>query len=248
MNVKKKNKQKRSAGAGIKFWKIASSLIVEFKLAVHHSRATAFIDDHFGQVPFDDVHVGTEINERHAREFGGSATRLQVIGDHLLLLLLFRQQLFLLAPFLIGVAQGQRQLFAHLVDDVRMVTEEGIRCPSSSASAAATAIATAIIGVISARSDDPIVPAECPETDEESLLATGRCRRAAIQRSPSTQPTRTARIRVDDDERPVLSNLLLLFLIVLFSILLDQSPPPLLPLLALLLLLLLLFLGLMVDG
>lgn len=40
------------------------------------SRATAFVDDHFWQIAFDDVHVGTEINERHAGEFGWCATRL----------------------------------------------------------------------------------------------------------------------------------------------------------------------------
>lgn len=220
------------------------------------SRASAFVDDHFGQVPFDDVHVGTKVNERHAREFRRSAARLQVIGEHLLLLLLlFGQQLFLFALFLVVAvgmaAQSQRQLLPHLVDDVRVVAEERFRRSRSSASA--SAVAAAVIGVVSARGDDPVVPAQGPETHEESLLATGRRGGATIQRSPSPQTARTARVRVDDDERPMLDLLLLLLLIplilfllfFLFFFLLDQSPLPLLSLLALLLLLLLAAAGLL---
>lgn len=213
------------------------------------SRASAFVDDHFGQVPFDDVHVGTKVNERHAREFRRSAARLQVIGEHLLLLLLLGQQLFLFALFLVvavGVAaQSQRQLLPHLVDDVRMVAEERFRRSCSASASASATVASAIVGVVSARGDDPVVPAQGPETHEESLLATGRRGGAAIQRSPSPQTARTARVRVDDDERPMLHLLLLLLiplilfllLFLFFFLLLDQSPLALLSLLALLLLL-----------
>lgn len=219
------------------------------------SRASAFVDDHFGQVPFDDVHVGTKVNERHAREFRRSAARLQVIGKHLLLLLLlFGQQLFLFALFLVVAvgmaAQSQRQLLPHLVDDVRVVAEERFRRSRSSASA--SAVAAAVVGVVSARGDDPVVPAQGPETHKESLLATGRRGGAAIQRSPSSQTARTARVRVNDNKRPVLHLLLLLLiplilflLFFLFFFLLDQSPLPLLSLLALLLLLLLAAAGLL---
>lgn len=87
LNLFKKRIEEEAREKDFYFFKIAS-LYYLFIVDGHGSRATAFVDDHFGQVPFDDVHVWTEINERHARKFSRSATRLQVIGEHLLLLLL----------------------------------------------------------------------------------------------------------------------------------------------------------------
>lgn len=40
-------------------------------------RAAALVDDHLGQVPFDDVTVVGEVDERHGRELDGRATRLE---------------------------------------------------------------------------------------------------------------------------------------------------------------------------
>ena len=117
-----------------------------------------------------------------------------------------------------------------------MVTEESVGRAGRAVESAA-AVSAAIIGVVSARGDDPVVPSERAETDEETLFATGRCGRTAVERSPPTEAARTHRVRVDDDERTVLFRLLppfrlvrkLLFIFivaVVFRLVFHQPPPP----------------------
>lgn len=43
---------------------------------ISFSRASAFVDDHFGQISLDDVHVRPEIYEGHAGKLGGCAAGL----------------------------------------------------------------------------------------------------------------------------------------------------------------------------
>lgn len=81
-----------------------------------------------------------------------------------------------------------------------MVAKERVRRPGRTRRST-SAIAPAVVGVVAAWRDDPVVPAERPETDEETLLAAGRRRRTAIERRPPTQPSRVDRVGVNDDER-----------------------------------------------
>lgn len=58
----------RSSMVWFVFWRIRARVC---------SRATALVDDHFGQVPLDDVAVVREVYERHGRELDGRAARLE---------------------------------------------------------------------------------------------------------------------------------------------------------------------------
>ena len=116
-----------------------------------YSGTAALVDHHFGQVSFNNVHIGTEVDERHAGEFRWGTARLQV-----------------------GCRLQLTERFQH----VRVVIEERIGRTVRTA-----AVPPAVVGVVAARGDDPIVPAQFTEADEEPLLAARSRRCTAVQRS-----------------------------------------------------------------
>ena len=89
------------------------------QLSCWTSGATALIDDHFGQISLDDVHIWSEVDERHAGEFGRCTARLQV---------------------------GERVHSAKLFQDVRVVVEESVRRSMGTSAIAAAVIGVIATG------------------------------------------------------------------------------------------------------
>lgn len=107
-----------SGQPGVKIEKL-NGMLPHRQLSCWTSGATALIDDHFGQISLDDVHIWSEVDERHAGEFGRCTARLQV---------------------------GERVHSAKLFQDVRVVVEESVRRSMGTSAIAAAVIGVIATG------------------------------------------------------------------------------------------------------
>lgn len=80
---------------------------------------TALVDDHFGQVPLDDVTVVGEVDERHGRELDGRAARLEY---------------------------GRVFGLPVVLDGLRVEVEVRVRCPVHTAAVAAAVVCVVAAG------------------------------------------------------------------------------------------------------